>query len=318
MNVTIISFDFWGFDQHIIKALKQRGIRANHINLNEFKYHYPTIFHRVWNLLSKLLFRKNIKKIKRQEFVVKQIKTLGAQDQVLVIRPDLLDLETHRIIKTFCRRYMAYLYDSTKRFSIDHLIAAGVFNKIYSFDSHDVEAYGFYPTTNYIYLPKMDLNNGKFKHKIFMVISKDERLETLNAIAKLLDKQNVNHKLILRGSRKPSELHPSIEFRSNEIWQKELNCLLDSSEVFLDIVRLGHYGLSFRVFEAMAHQKKLITTNISVKNYDFYNPNNILVIDPESVDIPIDFLNSPYVPIAKEIYDYYTVEAWVSRVFELT
>jgi len=317
MKITVISFDFWGFDKHIINALERHGKKANHINLNDFHYRCPCFFHRICNTLSKLFLRKNIKKIKRQNFVINRLKTLGPQDVILVIRPDLLDLKSHRIIKTFSTCYLAYLYDSTKRFPVGHLISAALFDNIYSFDSHDVESYGFTPTTNYIYLPKKPIQSGEFQYKVFMVISKDERLNTLTAVAESLDKLGVNHKLILRGSREPKELHPNIEFRSNEIWQGELNQFLSDSEIFLDIVREGHHGLSFRIFEAMAHQKKLITTNSSVVNYDFYNPQNILIINPKSVKIPDNFLNTPYVPIPKPIYEYYTVDHWVKRVFEL-
>lgn len=318
MKITIISFDFWGFDKHILTALTKHGISANHINLNSFKYRYPTFFHRGWNMLSKLFFNKNIKTIKRQSFVVSKIKELGLQDVILVIRPDLLDLETHQIVKSFCNRYFAYLYDSTIRFPIENLLKTSIFDKIYSFDPNDVKKYDFHPTTNYIYLPQSLKKKVVFDYQVFMVISKDERLETLNAIARCLETLSVKQKLILRGSRKPQNLHPSIEFRTNEVWQEELDYFLECSEIFLDIVRIGHHGLSFRVFEAMAHQKKLITTNASIKNYDFYNPQNILVVDPNFVNIPKDFFNSPYVPIPKEIYEFYTVENWVKRVFELS
>ncbi|WP_228731997.1 MULTISPECIES: hypothetical protein [Pseudomonas] len=54
----------------------------------------------------------------------------------------------------------------------------------------------------------------------------------------------------------------------------------------------GQAGLSFRFFEAMTSRKKVITTNKSVVDYDFYNPANILVIDEK-----------------------YTLQGWVKTVF---
>ena len=63
MKICLISFDYWGFDQHIIDALQKRGIEASHINLNDFTYSYPNIISRVGNSLSKIILDKIIKNI---------------------------------------------------------------------------------------------------------------------------------------------------------------------------------------------------------------------------------------------------------------
>ena len=317
MKVTVISFDFWGFDRYIIEELQRKGVEALHINLIDFKYKHPSPLHPIGNSLNKLLFKNNIKNQKRQEYVLERLKALGRQDVVLVIRPDLLDKKTHLAVKQLTKQYYAYLYDSTKRFPVDNLLH-GIFDKIFSFDEEDVKKYGFRHISNYIYLPKKDVRPASaFTHKVFMVISGDERLATLNAIAAELDKIKIGYKFIVRASRKPADLHPGIEYSQAEIWQEELMRYLNDSEIFLDIIRHGHNGLSFRIFEAMAYQKKLITTNASVKNYDFYNPDNIMVIDPDNVAIDKSFFDTPYVPVDEDIYNKYTIKTWVSTVFEV-
>jgi len=57
----------------------------------------------------------------------------------------------------------------------------------------------------------------------------------------------------------------------------------------LDLVQGNQTGLSFRVFEAMALQKKLITDNKAIRNYPFYNPNNILILDSKEIILNSDF-----------------------------
>lgn len=315
MKITLISFDFWGFDKHIIDELQRQGEEAHHINLTDFHYRHPSLLHRIGNSVQKIFFKKNIKKLKRQEYVVNQLHALGPQDVVLVIRPDLLDKPTHLAIKRMTRQYYAYLYDSTNRFPVDHLLH-GIFDKIFSFDEEDVKKYRFTHISNYIYLPKKDIRPmGSFANKVFIVISGDERLGTLNAVAASLESMGIGYKFIVRASRRPAGLHPGIEYRKEEIWQDELKGYLDDSEILLDLIRHGHNGLSFRIFEAMAYQKKLITTNSSVKNYDFYNPQNIMVIDPENVQINPAFFDTPYQPVPENIYKKYTIEGWVNRVF---
>jgi hypothetical protein len=81
----------------------------------------------------------------------------------------------------------------------------------------------------------------------------------------------------------------------------------------LDIHRDNQSGLSFRVFECMGLHKKLITTNFNVKEYDFYNENNILVIDANNPVIDADFFEKPYEEIPTEILEKYKLSGWVNE-----
>ena len=85
----------------------------------------------------------------------------------------------------------------------------------------------------------------------------------------------------------------------------------------LELMREGQNGLSFRVFEAIALEKKIITDNENIKNYDFYNPDNILVLDKNMTNINSDFFQKPYNTLAKEYYNKYTLNQWTERVFNL-
>src|SRR5690606_41602551 len=85
----------------------------------------------------------------------------------------------------------------------------------------------------------------------------------------------------------------------------------------IDLVRPNQTGLSFRFFEAMAFEKKIITNNKYVKDFDFYNPSNILILEDNFDDIDSEFLNTPYIPVPEEIYNKYTLENWVNTVFHL-
>ena len=89
-----------------------------------------------------------------------------------------------------------------------------------------------------------------------------------------------------------------------------VNEYIEKSNVLLDIHRENQNGLSFRVFESMGLHKKLITTNSDIKNYDFYNENNILIIDSKKPEIPIEFIKKPYVEIPEKIISQYKVSDW--------
>src|SRR5690606_22427697 len=96
---------------------------------------------------------------------------------------------------------------------------------------------------------------------------------------------------------------------------KEVINYMEGSTILLDIQKENQEGLSFRVFEALGYEKKLITTNKDIVNYDFYNPNNILIIDRENPHIPKTFLDSSYSTVSENIIKKYRRESWIQQVF---
>jgi hypothetical protein len=318
MKICLISFDHWEYDSRIIKTLQDKGIEAHHINTGKFRYRYPTPFHRVTNFFNKLLLKKNIKKLKQRQYIVDELEKLGHQDKILVINPELIPVDIHNKIKLFATEYIAYLYDSSKRYPVEHLLN-GIFNKIFSFDADDIKKYNLIPLSNYIYHDKKPLKSREaFSYRVFMILTIDDRLPTLNKIANELDRLAIGYKFILVGRHKPVGLNPNIQFQKNIVKLNELEHYLNETEMFLDIVRENQTGLSFRIFESLAYQKKLITTNRSVNEYSFYNPKNILILDKDIVNINPPFFETPYEPLDDAVYYKYTLDNWVKTVFSLT
>ncbi|WGU68155.1 hypothetical protein QIU18_01005 [Capnocytophaga canimorsus] len=68
----MISFDFWGYDAHIIEVLKRRGIEANHLKIGAINH--PNFWERLKNAVSKIILKRNLKDEKRQQFVIEQLK----------------------------------------------------------------------------------------------------------------------------------------------------------------------------------------------------------------------------------------------------
>lgn len=317
MKIVLISFDYFDFDVHIINELKKKNIEAYHIDISNYYYEYKSLGEKIKNVFSKLFLGKNIKKVKTEEFIISELQKLGKQDKILSIRPDRISIKTHFIIKNFCTNYIAYFYDSSNRFSIDKLLN-GIFDTIYTFDIDDSKKYNLKPITNYIYLEKKELHlNKNYKNDLFNISSVDERLVLLNKIANKCEQLKINFKFIIVGNKKPKETNKHIVFSKKNKFIDEVIIELDNSKIFLDLIRKNQSGLSFRIFEALAYQKKIITSNKSVMEYDFYNPNNILVIDDENLEISISFFQTSYEPLSDEVYQKYTIENWVSTVFEL-
>ena len=319
MKICLISFDFFSFDQNIVLELKRQNIEAHHIDISKYKYEYPNIFSKITNFLNKILFKKNIKKIELEKNILNRLEKLGHQDIILVVRPDRLTKQTHLKIKNYTDKYITYIYDSCTRFPIDDLLKDKIFDTIYSFDLQDCKKYGFNFITNYIYLEKKEIKPlSETNNRIFIILSIDERLHLLNKIANYLSDNAIPFKFIITGKKKPKNINRNIIYTKKPIFIDDLMEELENANVYLDLIRHGHNGLSFRIFEALAMQKKIITTNKSISEYDFYNPNNILILNEKSeVNINQDFLTTPYQPLNDAVYYKYTIENWVKTVFKL-
>ncbi|MFK5040379.1 hypothetical protein ACI3P4_05410 [Glaesserella parasuis] len=89
-----------------------------------------------------------------------------------------------------------------------------------------------------------------------------------------------------------------------------------NSDILVDFTVSEHSGLSFRIFEAIGYSKKLITTNTTIKEYDFYNSNNIFIIENENIDINElkKFLLLPICELPKNIIEKYYFTAWISKI----
>jgi hypothetical protein len=64
----------------------------------------------------------------------------------------------------------------------------------------------------------------------------------------------------------------------------------------------------------MSAQKKMVTTNKDVINYDFYKFGNIFILDRNNPNISEDFINRRFNPYTQEILDYYSIDGWLEEV----
>jgi hypothetical protein len=93
-----------------------------------------------------------------------------------------------------------------------------------------------------------------------------------------------------------------------------VNDVFMSSRAVLDVTHPRQRGLTMRTLETLGASKKLVTTNASVADYDFYDSANIAVIDRHSPSIDADFLRSAYSPLAPSIVSRYSLSGWLCEV----
>lgn len=95
---------------------------------------------------------------------------------------------------------------------------------------------------------------------------------------------------------------------------KEIADVVNQSKIVLDIQHPNQTGLTMRTIEMIGMNKKLITTNATIKDYDFYNPNNISIVDRKNVKIDDVFLETDFEPLSDELYQKYALRNWILEV----
>jgi len=312
MKITIISLDNWGFNNHIAIALEKKGHIVHQINFNTFAYKYPNILFRYYNFILKTVFKKNIKNIHSGNEILKRLKEKNEiQDIILTIKGDFIDPKSILNFKNYTKKSIAFFNDSITRCPKIKRILPD-FDEVYSFEKEDCKKYNLKFITNWIY-PIQSKVKKSIDYQIFNISSKDKRSPILSKITSILKDKNINYKVIIF-DKENIDQDPNIEYTTEHIPLTEVSDYIHNAQVLLDINRKGQKGLTFRVFESIGLEKKLITTNIDIKNYDFYNPKNILIIDEKNPNIPLDFFDNEYEKIAEEVLKKYTLDGWINQV----
>ncbi|UOE38495.1 glycosyltransferase family protein [Chryseobacterium oryzae] len=323
MKICLISFDFWHYDEHIVARLKEKGVDAHHINIGA--YTHKNFGARLKNTFSKVFLGKNLKYQNRQNFIIDSLKKIGKQDQILVINPEAIEERTHEVIRSYTERNIAYLYDSMRRNPAEHILH--FFDAVFSFDYEDVKKYGFKKINNYNYLPYDPVENQNPELDLFYITSYDKtRIKRLKKLCENIKNSGIKFRAVIAGKKSwkkqllqifNKKYSRNLVFRRKNIPQKQLPEYYRKSKAILDLQRDAQTGLSFRVFESMALEKKYITDNQDIKKYDFYNPANILILNSDFSNVEKSFFDNPYEKLPAEIYYKYTLDHWVTIVFNL-
>ena len=189
---------------------------------------------------------------------------------------------------------------------------------IYSFEPEDCKKYNLKEITNFFFAKD---ENKAIHYDVAYLATYDDRMHIATMIFKYFQQHNILAKgkiFMYKPHIEIEELPPNIEI-INEIvpFSESYKYYLDS-KIILDIAHSNQEGLSFRPYEAMGLRKKLITTNKSIVNYDFYNPNNIFLIeDVNNIVIPEEFFKSDYEDIDPSVRDKYYIKNWINKIINV-
>lgn len=268
----------------------------------------------------KLLFKDKTHKPKikgklRESNDINFIKKVGRVDYALFIRADRFSLQTLETAKSMAKKMVAYQWDGIERFPLIKQYV-NLFDTFYVFDKNDVKINAtFIPTTNF-YFDDLMIKPEKIKKRsvFFVGTFMKNRINLLNHIGNLLLTNGLFPDFYLFKRKEKKKINNYIQVIPKPFGFRENILKVQQSDYLLDLHNPVHNGLSFRTFESVGYGKKLITNNLLVKEYDFYNPSNIFIIGENTDEEFKTFSTTPYQELDKEIVAKYSFTSWISRL----
>ncbi|MBW4360787.1 hypothetical protein [Flavobacterium taihuense] len=303
--------------------LKQIGFDVITITpITNEKFKYKNLKERFVNFIKKNIYNDlDYKKTLRQNFNKEALlKKLNTVDYTLTIRADLFENDfIDKLIKCSTKNY-AYQWDGLSRYERIMMLIP-LFTKFYIFDKNDLSQKNItYPTTNFYFDCYEHLLKKEPKYDLYFLGSYDSRIKKLIPICELLHNKGYKLNIVLIcHSKEELNKYPFIKYYSTPFSYYENLQMAADSKCIIDLHHDSlHTGLSFRTFEALGFNKKLITTNQIIKDYDFYNSQNIFHID-ENADFSgiDDFIKSDYKEIDSIIKNKYSFTNWIKYILEI-
>lgn len=184
--------------------------------------------------------------------------------------------------------------------------------EVWSFDKKDCKYYGL-KYNNQVAM-NLNLEETSIKRDIFFCGMDKGRIVLLMKLSDIFKENNISYEFLILANKgkkynyneKKYIIYEPLEYK--KVIEKELE-----SKCILDIVQEGQGGITWRPLEAMFYKKKLVTNYKNIKEYDFYNKNNIFIIGIDDMKNIKDFLERPYENISKEIINKYLAKGWLDN-----
>ncbi|MBQ7288594.1 MAG: hypothetical protein IJW78_05440 [Clostridia bacterium] len=97
---------------------------------------------------------------------------------------------------------------------------------------------------------------------------------------------------------------------------QEVCRIYNASKCVMDIEHPKQHGTTTRPVEMLPMKKKIITTNAYVKDFDFYNENNFLIIDRDNPKLDESFFETEYLSVDDAVLYKYSPSRFVKTLLE--
>lgn len=319
-KVLLIMPDFYSYTDKLIQILKELNFdvvccyeepkRITFLVLRKLNVIFGK--NRVYHIWNGILWNKVKKSGKKYDLLILIRGNIIEKNLIEKIKCDLLSEQGEAVY---------YTWDSFEYLEHHGHIAMG-FDRAYSFDSRDVLNNRQYQLLPLFYVKEFEDQNEKkeIRYDLCCIASFNMfRYRELMKIVKANPKLKVYIRLYI--DKKLYDYKKTNEKEYTDIEENYLTFtsldlekvaeICKSSHAILDITDSKQTGLTMRTTESVGLRKKLVTNNRNISNYDFYSPENILLIGNEfGYKVNEEWFDNRY-EIDNDIWESYSVNNWV-------
>jgi hypothetical protein len=317
----LIGGGFFGYANEIVATLERRGRRVRWFEDR------PAV-----DNLTKALVRlaPALMAAKAEAYfdaIIEEVRASPIRD-VLVIKGESLSPAAIRRLRQALpmARFTLYFWDSYRNMPTNSPDKVPLFDRSFSFDPLDVAAdsrLSYRPLfflDEYACLP----NVSQDIDVLFFGTVHTDRYQVLKRLERVLPADLRFDKVLYFPStavyRARRVLAPAFwhaqrdEFIFEPLGKGDIQALIARARIVVDVERSVQAGLTMRTMEMLGARKKLITTNSQIRNADFFDPNNIAVIDRLRPVMPSGFLSAPYAAQSAQRLQRYSLSGWLDEV----
>jgi hypothetical protein len=280
--------------------------------------------HKIGNIISRLFFNdKNYfaKQEKKmfEKFAEDRLKN-EFYDIAFFIRADMYSEDLIKRVRKQTNKMISYQWDGIDMYPriLDYY---QYFDRRLVFDGDDIKKYSQYqllPLPIYHYTENIFHDVSKEEIDLFYVgVGLDERIEWAHHIEKYAQKNGLKFKAILTIPRyREEKKSDSVSLQHEGISLEENEAYTAKAKAVVDFKMSTHNGVAFRFFECLNQERKFVSNNHNLKDYDFYHPDNIFITDFENFVGLKDFLQKPYHKIDRKIVEKYGIKNWLKYALD--
>ncbi len=317
MKILLITPEFFGYERDIEKSLVKLGHEVDwfpHIHAPNDLY---KAFYRFFSFIMKTHYYR---------YILSSINAKSEYDKIVVIKGEGVGQALLVKLKSLFPKaeLIFYNWDSFKNNSLSPEEFV-LYNKVKSFDREDCKKNENIEHLALFYSNEFKLDETVESEFLFYfagTLHSNRYKDVMNVISSVkggresyiyfyCQSRTIFYLKKMLG-KLPKELSIS-EVGFDKKSKEELRILLLKSNCVIDFSHYQQVGLTMRTIEALGMKKKIVTNNLSVVNYDFYNENNIYVIGRSACTLE-EFLLLPYSNVPDAVYKKYDIDNWVNRL----
>jgi len=319
-RILFVGIGFYDYEAAIQSRLEDFGASVWHF-LEQPRWHQSSLLRRIGSALGiriaasrERYHRRLLKRIASVEF-----------DYVFVIKGELLSEDFISRLKAGNRgaRFVLYQWDSIRRVpGVARLLP--YFDRVLSFDRRDCLQRPDFVFRPLFYRdppgepgqepPTYDLSFIGWLHsdRLSRLLELEAEFRGLGLRTYIYLYTGIGTYLrhLIRGRHRP------LHFRRLPF--VEVAKVMAASKCILDLPHAEQNGLTMRTIEAIGMRRKLVTTNMDIVNYDFFDRQNILPVERLDAGEIAAFVGIGSRPLPQSVLRGYGLDNWLAEVFEFS